>query len=81
MEKKKDFDENDNRQGFYIYIYIYIFFLHASKQGIKSSVPFQIRRDSVNSTTGVPNPRKETKDELNLQRFLVGPQQVLAEWK
>ena len=20
MEKKKDFDENDNRQGFYIYI-------------------------------------------------------------
>ena len=70
MEKKKDFDENDNRQGFYIYI----FFLHASKQGIKSSVPFYIRRDSVNSTTGVPNPRKETKDELHLQRFLVGPQ-------
>lgn len=52
---------------------IYIF-LHASKQGIKSSVPFYIRRDSVNSTTVVPNPRKETKDELHLQQFLVGPQ-------
>lgn len=35
MEKKKDFDENDNRQGFYIF-----FCGHASKQGIKSSVPF-----------------------------------------
>ena len=23
MEKKKGFDENDNRQGFYIYIYIF----------------------------------------------------------